>query len=238
MKPIRIRNEEQFANLLDHLTLDAVRAADHWHLVGGIDGLIKRYEEELHQTPVFWNLTLTAHASVILTRLGRLYDQHPSAMSLGRFLVTIKSYTVYFEETSFRQRMRGIPNGEQLLERFEPLDLSTVDADSIAVSTDDDRVDRLVKLRNETLAHRSGELVRLADLTSIAGLGPADVEVLLKRAIALLQKYSMLYRRSFVSTKLVGGDDYEYLFTLLGRGFQAIRTEHNEILKAASGTTT
>jgi hypothetical protein len=139
-----------------------------------------------------------------------------------------------FDEQSFRDRMLAQADGITLIDHFEPLDLNSLETDLRSVSLDDALVARLTKLRNETLAHRSGDLVRLSDLTSIAGLGPADVETMLSRARAIVQKYSLLYRRSFVSSKLAGGDDYEYLLSLLRRGFDSLRDEQERQIRADS----
>ena len=48
------------------------------------------YSLELNQAPAFWELTRRAHQDVVVLRLGRLYDPHAAATSLGNLLTTLQ----------------------------------------------------------------------------------------------------------------------------------------------------
>jgi hypothetical protein len=51
---------------------------------------VDEYSPEINETPAFWELTRRAHKDAVILRLGRLYDPHATATSLGNLLQTMK----------------------------------------------------------------------------------------------------------------------------------------------------
>ena len=93
-KGIRIKAREEFDWLIQHLTHEAYRARTNWDAWAAIEKAWDDCSAEIRQTPVFWNLTLQAHRDSVVLRLGRLYDPHEIAASLGNLLQTIRENAV------------------------------------------------------------------------------------------------------------------------------------------------
>ena len=104
-----------------------------------------QYSVELNQTPNFWELTRTAHKDTVILRLGRLYDPDNAAISLGTLLQTMN-------------RHASTP-GPELLPCITKLDRSKIEQEMISVSDSDPTVKKLLKVRNEYLAHRGAHHV-------------------------------------------------------------------------------
>src|SRR5579862_2899035 len=49
-----------------------------------------KYPVELNQTPNYWELMRRAHIDAMVLRLGHPFDPHPTAISLGNLLRTMK----------------------------------------------------------------------------------------------------------------------------------------------------
>src|ERR1700683_4959486 len=219
MNPVRVTSEKEFERLLDRLERDVHAAYDHWQLLKGLEHARRKYSLEMSQTPVFWNFARYAHYDDVLFRLARLYDQEKSGLGLKKFLLTIRATLEYFSEEATRQRL-------PLQASLRKLNRTTLGNDIRRVSWDrDPLVSRLWKLRNESLSHINPNPVRLGTLSELPGLKPKEIETLLKRARAIVTRYSLIYRASMVSMKLVGADDYLHLFNLVRWGRKSLAAE-------------
>jgi hypothetical protein len=208
---IRIKSKEQFDWLIDHLVTETHRAWDHWNLWGGLDKAIAEYAMEVNQASQFWRLTIRAHQDSVILRLGRLFDPHAIAVSLGNLLQTIHDGVT----TSAFSHL-GI--------KVEELDLKILETDLETVSESDPLVARLMDIRNDYLAHRASRVVLGKSLPTFPR---EDIETLLNRASSMLEKYGTACGRPYVSRQYAGEDDYKHLFELLRRGLQAIKTERS-----------
>jgi hypothetical protein len=122
---VRIKSCGEFEWLIEHLTHEAFRVRDHWEFWGALDRSFDQHWEELNQTPNFWELTRRAHQDAVALRLGRLFDPHAAAISLGSLLQTMKENAV-------------APS--PLLPAIASLDLSELDKDMSSVSGGDAKV--------------------------------------------------------------------------------------------------
>src|SRR5260370_14706633 len=89
-RAVRIKSRDEFDWLIEHMTHEAYRARDNWEFWGAMEKAFDEYSIELNQTPAFWELTRRAHQDALALRLGRLYDPHAAATSLGNLLQTVK----------------------------------------------------------------------------------------------------------------------------------------------------
>src|ERR1017187_7721087 len=89
-RAIRIKSRDEFEWLIEHLTHEAFRVRDHWAFWAALDESFDQYSVKLNQTPNFWELTRWAHKDAVILRLGRLFDPHATAISLGNLLQTIR----------------------------------------------------------------------------------------------------------------------------------------------------
>ena len=224
MKPIRVASEEEFERLLDHMASEAHRASDHWHLLKGLEAARKTYGVEMHQSVAFWSFTLLAHYDVTLFRLARLYDQHDCSLSLKRFLLTVKARVDYFSEKARRDKLKHNSFAEGLLSR--KLNLPTLRTDIRRVSQDSDPlVNRLVEFRNGSLSHVEPNPVRLGTVSSLRRLTDREIRTLLNRARTILNRYSLIYRATMLSTQVVGSEDYKHVLDLVRRGRNSMLAE-------------
>jgi hypothetical protein len=194
-----------------------------------LEAASKKYSAEMHETPAFWNFTLNAHYDATLFRLARLYDQHDCSLGLKRFLLTVKASVEYFSDGARRKRLNHNPFVEGLLSR--KLNPATLGGDIWRVSQDGDPlVGRLCNLRNQFLSHVEPNSVRLGKPLTTR-LEDKEIQILLKRACKILNRYSLTYRASLLSTKVVGADDYKHVLDLLRRGRGAIIAAHDDEIR-------
>jgi hypothetical protein len=215
MKAIQVKSEEEFERLLEDRSIEASNAAYQWHLLKGLYAAINEHVRELNRTPAFWDVTFGALREGVLTSLGRLYDKTSAALSLQKFLLTVRSCSGYFSEHAFRRRLQHNSHVDSLAAETRTLDVVALQAEILSVSEKDPLVERLHGIRNKRIAHRDSEMVLFDTLSSLVGLTSTDIDALLDRANQITTKYSMLYRASCMSTRLHGADDYKDLLHLV-----------------------
>jgi len=93
-RAIRVKSRKEFEWLIEHVTDEAFRVRDHWEFGTALNESFDKYLVELNQTPNFWELTRRAHMDAVVLRLGRLFDPHPTAISLGNLLRTMTENAV------------------------------------------------------------------------------------------------------------------------------------------------
>jgi hypothetical protein len=174
-RTIRIRARDEFDWLMEHMTHEAYRVRDHWDVCGAMESALDEYSIELNMAPEFWELTRRAHQDAIILRLGRLYDPHPTATSLGNLLQTMKD--------------GAIKPLTVLSPSISMLNAAGLDADMASVSSDDPMVEKLLLLRNEYLAHRSTRHVTRGSFSGLPTLGREEIAALIERALSILIGY-------------------------------------------------
>lgn len=174
-KAIRVKSPAEFDWLIEHMIHEAYRARDNWDFWGAFEGACAEYSIELNETPAFWELTRRAHKDSVVLRLGRLYDPNGSATSLGNLLQTIK------ESASGTARFVPVAIAD--------LDIAELDSEMAAVSDEDPTVAKLLRLRNEYLAHRGTRHVTKGTFASLPTLERDEISTLMTRAFGVLEKY-------------------------------------------------
>ena len=174
-RALRVKSRTEFDWCIEHLTHETFRARDHWDTWKALDKSFKQYAVELNLTPHFWNLTRRAHQDMVILRLGRLYDPHPTAISLGTLLATMKQHA----GTTAPQFPLGVTK----------LDRAKFDPEMMSVSDSDPAVKNLLALRNEYLAHRGFQHVAKGTFKQLPTLGRRDIAKLINRAIGIVGKY-------------------------------------------------
>jgi hypothetical protein len=205
MHEIRTSSEEEFERLRERIALEASNAADHLYLLRGLDESRVEYDREMNESNTFWYLTFIAHRNSVLSHLCRLYDKDSAALSLGRFLLTVKANSPLFSETAFRERLKHNPHVDTLADA-RTIDESELAKELASVSDKDPLVSRLLDLRNTVISHTAADEVRKG--ADQVWLPIQDIETLLGRARAITSKYSLLYRASMYGG-IAGADDYK-----------------------------
>jgi hypothetical protein len=221
MNEIRVTSEKEFERLRDRIDLEASHAADHFYLLKGLDESRKEYYPEMNESSTFWHLTFIAHRDAVLSHLCLLYDQHGAALSLGRFLLTVKANAAWFLGTAFRERLKDDPHVDTLVDD-RAIDDSELDKELASVSGTDPLVSKLSDLRNTVISHTAADKVRKG--TPQAWLPVQDIETLLSRARAITSKYSLLYRASRYGG-IAGADDYKATLRWLRNALSSHRAQ-------------
>lgn len=205
---IALRAEVDLDTLLTSVTEDTATAAIHWRLAKDIGSAVPEWHREFSQAWTFWSLTIGAHRDVTLFRLGRVYDQTGGALGLRSLLGTIEANLHLFDEPSFRRRLKGNPFVDSLARGARRPDAAMVAADARSVHKADPLVGRLVAVRNRVLAHRDPGVVLGASQDPAKGLTATDVDALVARAKAIVNRYGILFRAGSHSMRIVGHDDF------------------------------
>jgi hypothetical protein len=221
MKPIRVTSEKEFERLRDRIDLETSDAADHFYLLKGLDESSEDYCLEMNESSTFWHLTFIAHRDAVLSRLCLLYDQYDGALSLGRFLLTVKANRALFSDAACRERLIGNPHVDALV-HDRAIDDSELDREVASVSDADPLVAKLSRLRNKVISHTDADTVRRG--TPRFWLPVQDIETLLSRARSITSKYSLLYRASTYG-RMVGTDDYKATLRWLRKALSSHRAQ-------------
>ena len=210
---IKITNSEEFSRLLDALANETVTACIHFRLYSDLEAARSDYSVEFNESGTFWWLTFQSHWDTTLFRLCKIYEPHPKSLNLLNLLETIKANVSIFDEDNFHERLKGNPFVDSLAAGSKKPDIVQLQKDIEFVSEKTNPlVKALVFWRNNFFAHRSAKHV--AANKSLADHYTFDitaVDQLLKEAMRILNKYSILFQASSYSTQIVGHDDYRHV---------------------------
>jgi hypothetical protein len=231
IKPIRVSSEEQFERLCDRIDREVSFARHHWTLLRAIENAHPEYWREMNESTTFWYLTLIAHQDEVLSSLGRLYDDTNGALSLIRFLETVRANHSFFSKEAYEARMEGRVHAER--DRNVAAD---VDPDLQTVSESDPLVKELRCLRHKAIAHTDADAVRRdAAAAHKRSLPPEHIEELLTRATNITSKYSLHFRSSTFGG-IAGADDFMNTLRWVRKGLSVHDAEIEEQLKHVRGT--
>ncbi len=218
------------------LASDIVDASIHWKMVLGIEEAAAKWPLVTRQSNTFWVYTLKAHLNTSVLALCRAFDQEQKSLHLVGLLQLIQRSLSLFDDENFRERLRGNPFVESLAESASRPDASQLSADMSRCSEHDPLVKRLVKHRNNSVAHSS----RKRRINGV--LGPVDEEItyedyqaLLNRAVEILNRYSGLFSAEYFSTQVIGHKDYETVFRWVQEGVEADEARVEAEVKRLSG---
>jgi AbiU2 len=233
MPSIRIETETQFETLLQSLSEDAVTASIHWRLYKDLWACVNEFVRELNQSPAFWSLTMDAHREVALFRLGRLFDQQNSALSLASLVDTIAANLHLFDVELFRVRLKDNPFVQSLSEDARRPGRETVATDAREVSESDPLVARLIAVRNRALAHRDPRIVLRVVDDPTAALSAPDIDALLARAAGVVNRYSSMFKAHTHMMSMFGQDDFRRVLEHVRADVDAIESRiDDEIARA------
>jgi len=190
--PASTTDPVQFGLLTQSIAYDMQTLAFHWRLYSDLYNAIEAYEAELNQSRTFWYLTFESHRDASLFRLCRLYDQHASALSLKNWLVALRDNPRLFRKAE----STPVP--------------SALEKDIAFVCDDDPDVNTIVRLRNNTIAHRAVTPILSPRVAAThCSVSPAVVDKLVDRAKDIVNRHTRLLNRETYSTTIVGQDDYQ-----------------------------
>ncbi len=218
---IRISSSEELEKLLDSLALDIVDANVYYQLFKALNESIPEFHKEFAQSNTFWYLTIKAIYEAYLTRLCRIFDQHSQSLNMVNLLDTIKANLHQFEESNFRERMKGNAFVDSLADVSRVPTLAQIDADIEFSSQRNEIVDKLMLWRGNVHAHK-GAKVTLGKAKRVESnqIVVVEIELLLDRCFEMLNRYMSLYKATSWSRQAIGHDDYLSLLKLLRQGIE------------------
>ncbi len=226
MARIPVESEAAFSTLLTSLTEDTVTASIHWRLCKDLWASVPEFVRELNQSPAFWSLTFNAHRETALFRLGRLYDQQSSALSLPSLVDTIAANQHLFDDAHFRERLKENPFVESLAQGARRPDDQILAQDAASVSERSDAlVARLLAVRNRVLAHRDPRVVLGTIHDPSDAVDNADIDALLERAAKIVNRYGIMFRAGSSLMSIIGQDDFKSVLKHVRRDLAAYKKQ-------------
>jgi hypothetical protein len=208
------RDSIEFGRLLDRLAHDITYAAIFRSLRADLSASFNEYSREFNQSQAFWSLSLQSYIEAAIHRLSRVYVSHSRALSLESWLEAIKNNPQWFAS---------------------PPDPVRLDQDIGSVGKSDSIVKKLVQLRGSVVAH-----INLRDIAENLRLGNRfaltfnDVDLLIARAKAILNRYSLLFKRESWSKDIVGHDDFLIILRALRADLERSDTKVAEQIEPAT----
>jgi len=210
---INIRDTAEFEQLLKALSDDVVDAHIHYQMYEELVEAIGKHPLVVQQSNTFWTFTLQAHLNSCVYALFRAYDQDTRALHLRSWLTTIQENLHLFDEESFRERLKENPYVASLAHDSRKPDAEILEVDIASCSSADPIVKKLTVYRSSQIAHRNAKaLLSPGDIGERFGLAFDDIRTLLERAKTIVNRYSYMFAASVYSTKVIGHDDFEYIF--------------------------
>ena len=221
MKKNKIQTDEGLNKLFDALGQEIVYAQIYYKLFRELVESIPEYEHEFQESNTFWTLTLDSLRKAWHTQMCRIFDQTRSSLNLLSFLKIIKANQYLFDEVHFRRRLGDNAPADLVVELFLALREQQLDKDILSVSCKNPLVEKLWRQRNSIVAHLD-PMVLLGESRVLEEnpLSKTEIEILLDLSLAIINRYSNLYRSSEWSRQIIGHEDYQWLLKLFRLGLQ------------------
>ena len=221
---IRIKSGEELEKLLDALANDIVDANVYYRLFTGLKSSIEEHSKEVGQSNTFWSLGMQAIKDAYLFRLCRIFDQNAKTLNLVNLLDTIKSNLQFFQETHFKERLKGNAFVDSLAEGVKIPSPEELQADIEFAGRTNPIVRKLMVWRGNAYAHK-GAQIALGKTGSLEPISKEEFELLLDKCFSIFNKYLQLYKATTWSRQVIGHDDYESLFKFLRLGLEKYQAD-------------
>jgi hypothetical protein len=213
------RTPEKLSKEIDVLQRDVFRAKVHFDIFKGLMEAWPEYNQEIRNSPCFWNFTMQAHIDAAVVGLCRIYDEDDAALQLKRFLEeSIEKNPNLFNEAAFKTRLQGQTHRdvEGLAKYTRNLNSEQLKRDRWFCSNDNPLVKTLRAYRNNMVAHfnYSEAVNQSKPFHARYPLPFEDIEKLIDEAFSIVNSYSSLFRASVHSTEFASKQHRDYLFVL------------------------
>lgn len=217
-------SSEEFNQLLKALSDDIVYAHSHWQMAMSLGEALVAHPMVESQSRTFWYLTHRAHVSTAIQSLCRVYDQEPNSLSLRDWLLTIKKNISIFDIVSFRDRLKDNSYVESLAKDAVKPEEVQLNQEINLCSGKDLLVKKLIFLRSNYYAHKGKTIIiKQVKMTEEQGLNDDEITQLLDRSISILNRYSYMFNATSHSTKMLGQDDYKFIFKAVDEKVREMR---------------
>lgn len=199
----------EFEKSLEKITNNLVYASIHYRLYTDLCNASEEYNIEMNQSPVFWQLTIEAHATSTILMLCQVYDHHKNSFNLPKLLNTIHSNPSLFKKECFDERIKDRPLADDLSKTPRILNNKTLEQHMQYVNKETNPlVRKLIYFRDKQVAHIDKNYVLNAENNSET-LVWKEVEELIFKGHEIVSTYESLYRASSWSSNIIGEEDYK-----------------------------
>ncbi len=187
---------EKLGKLLDGIANNIIYASIHNRLHTNLCKASKEYNYKMNHSPVFWQLTINAHATTTILILCRVYDNHKDSLNLKKLLNIISANPKLFEKNNFCERIkdRQFINELSQIPRVPDHKIITRDIEYISEETNP-LVKKLSDFRDKQIAHTDRRSILGASL-NVNTILWGEVEELISRGIEIFNTYEGLFRAS------------------------------------------
>lgn len=202
---------EELGKLLDGIANNLVYASIHNRLHTNLCEASEEYNynNEMNNSPVFWQLTINAHATTTILMLCRVYDNHKDSLNLKKLLNIISANSKLFEKDNFCERIKDRLFVDELSQTPRVPDDEKLKQDINYVSKETNPlVKKLIDFRDKQVAHTDKSYI-LNDSLNINTIFWAEVEELISRGIKIFNTYEGLFRASSWVPDMPGEEDYQ-----------------------------
>lgn len=201
---------EHFQEYYDKLIGQTINARAHLKLWERLNRYNPSYLDELNQAPHFFTFTVRAHLDGALLTLSRILDRHEDALSIWKFLDYAEQNLEIFSTEVFRQRMKGNPYYESLIESHTPVTPKEVDEDKQKLEKLEQTVNNLTTWRNKVIAHIDRKFLLAGKIVSKEyPLQHQQLQEVVDTLLKILNRYSNAYKSSSYSAIIPGEDDVQ-----------------------------
>ncbi len=207
-------NSAEFDRLLDRLAKDITDAAVYRRLRADVVSSYSEYSREIAQSNTFWMLSVQAYTEMAMHRMSRVYAGHPRALTLASWLESIKK------------------NPKLLPTRPAP---AILDQDILSVKDSDPVVKKLLELRNKVIAHINWDnIAKGLGVQDSFALTFTELDLLIDRALEILNRYSYLSKQMHWSRNVVGHDDFRHILKAVRSDIERRRAQIEEERRIAA----
>jgi hypothetical protein len=202
-------NSADFGKLLDTIADNLVNASIHNRLHTNLCTASQEYDAEMNQSPVFWQLTINAHAITTILMVCQVYDQHKDSLNLKKLLNIVYANRALFETECFYERIKDRPFADELSKTPRVPDNESLKRDMEYVSEQTNQlVKKLTNFRDTQVAHIDKRHI-LSDSINSDPILWGEVEELISRGFEIFTTYENLFRATSWSSRMIGEEDYE-----------------------------
>jgi hypothetical protein len=218
-KERRAVSEAEFQRVFREVRADINAVQLHDKVFCGVVEDLTRYPRLGSNFPAFFGAFYAAMHTDLIIRLGRVYDPEGSgreSCTLARCLRALRDNPQFFTAVAITARL------SDAYRQANPKYLSFHRPDLPQIETDLDKIGKsrgkLINLRHKLYAHKDLETVLGKQHEFLSSHN--EVKELIAIAHEIWNRHSLIWDASTYSDKVIGEDDYKWLFSYLRLGMR------------------
>jgi len=205
--------EEEFSRYHDKLRSELNKINWHFRVIEYTREIQHNYRQELNQAPTFFNLTINAHMSYVLTRLNNFFGKKEKEkhLHMNSFLDFIEENLDIFSKPAFKKRLRREGRYDELAMKFNSK-ITTEEVEQDRQRLRNLPINNLRAWRNRILSHIDKNYVaQNIDARKQHPIKIQHLNTIINTLHDMLNKYFLAYDFSTHSKDLVIEHDIQYI---------------------------